>query len=103
MNFNTEHPWNMPELNWPFGYLLCLGAMACIAIAHGDLLQTEELAVKSLLILTAGFGEGHNAAARNVREAVNFKSPETKVLVSDTFLEAYGWAQSDWSRKATSP
>ena len=31
MNFNTEHPWNMPELNWPFGYLLCLGAMACIA------------------------------------------------------------------------
>ena len=57
----------------------------------GDLLQTEELAVKSLLILTASFGEGHNAAARNVREAVNFKSPETEVLVSDTFLEAYGW------------
>lgn len=20
MNFNTEQPWNMPELNWPFGY-----------------------------------------------------------------------------------
>ena len=33
MNFNTEHPWNMPELNWPFGYLLCVGTMACIAIA----------------------------------------------------------------------
>ncbi|MET0252963.1 MAG: magnesium/cobalt transporter CorA [Terrimicrobiaceae bacterium] len=31
MNFNTEHPLNMPELNWPFGYLLCLGAMACVA------------------------------------------------------------------------
>ena len=31
MNFNTEHPLNMPELNWPFGYLLCLGAMACAA------------------------------------------------------------------------
>jgi magnesium transporter len=31
MNFNTEQPWNMPELNWPFGYLLCLGVMACIA------------------------------------------------------------------------
>jgi magnesium transporter len=31
MNFNTERPWNMPELNWPYGYLLCLGAMACIA------------------------------------------------------------------------
>jgi magnesium transporter len=33
MNFNTEYPWNMPELNWPFGYLLCLGVMACIAVA----------------------------------------------------------------------
>jgi magnesium transporter len=31
MNFNTEHPWNMPELNWPFGYLLCLLLMASIA------------------------------------------------------------------------
>ena len=31
MNFNTDQPLNMPELNWPFGYLLCLGAMACIA------------------------------------------------------------------------
>lgn len=28
MNFNTDHKWNMPELNWPFGYVwfwsLCL-------------------------------------------------------------------------------
>jgi magnesium transporter len=32
MNFNTEYPWNMPELNWPFGYLLCLGLMASTAI-----------------------------------------------------------------------
>jgi len=31
MNFNTEHPLNMPELNWPFACLLCLGAMACAA------------------------------------------------------------------------
>jgi magnesium transporter len=31
MNFNTEHPLNMPELNWPFGYLICLGAMVCVA------------------------------------------------------------------------
>ena len=31
MNFNSEHPWNMPELNWPFGYLLCLGLMPLIA------------------------------------------------------------------------
>jgi magnesium transporter len=24
MNFNTSHPWNMPELNWPLGYLFFL-------------------------------------------------------------------------------
>ncbi|MGL5062632.1 MAG: magnesium/cobalt transporter CorA [Microcoleus sp.] len=32
MNFNTEKsPMNMPELNWYFGYPLCLGLMAAIA------------------------------------------------------------------------
>jgi len=32
MNFNTEQsPWNMPELNSPFGYLLCWALMATIA------------------------------------------------------------------------
>jgi magnesium transporter len=31
MNFNTEYPLNMPELNWPFGYFLCLGVMVCSA------------------------------------------------------------------------
>lgn len=33
MNFNTDHPLNMPELNWPYGYLLCLGVMAVVAVA----------------------------------------------------------------------
>lgn len=31
MNFNTDLPWNMPELNWPFGYVSCLALMALIA------------------------------------------------------------------------
>lgn len=32
MNFNTEvSPWNMPELNWYWGYPACLGVMAAIA------------------------------------------------------------------------
>lgn len=32
MNFNTEKsPHNMPELNWYWGYFLCLGLMAAIA------------------------------------------------------------------------
>jgi processive 1,2-diacylglycerol beta-glucosyltransferase len=48
--------------------------------------------VKSLLILTAGFGEGHNAAARNLREAIAIAAPETDVVVRDVFLEAYGWS-----------
>lgn len=34
MNFNTEKsPHNMPELNWYWGYPLCLGAMALVAIS----------------------------------------------------------------------
>lgn len=34
MNFNTEKsPWNMPELNWYWGYPLCLGLMFIIATA----------------------------------------------------------------------
>lgn len=32
MNFNTEtSPWNMPELNWYWGYPLCLASMTAIA------------------------------------------------------------------------
>lgn len=32
MNFNTEaSPWNMPELNWYFGYPLALGVMGAVA------------------------------------------------------------------------
>jgi processive 1,2-diacylglycerol beta-glucosyltransferase len=49
------------------------------------------VAVKSLLILTASFGEGHNAAARNVREAISFFEPKVNVVMSDVFQDAYGW------------
>ncbi len=32
MNFDTEKsPWNMPELNWYWGYPLCLAVMAAVA------------------------------------------------------------------------
>lgn len=47
--------------------------------------------MKSILILTACFGEGHNAAARNLRDALLAASPDANVVVSDVFLEAYGW------------
>ena len=33
MNFNTEKsPWNMPELNWYWGYPACIAGMSAIAI-----------------------------------------------------------------------
>ncbi|MGB7840004.1 MAG: hypothetical protein WBL40_18030, partial [Terrimicrobiaceae bacterium] len=47
--------------------------------------------MNSLLILTAGFGEGHNAAARNLGEAIAAAAPRMNVVISDVFLEAYGW------------
>jgi UDP-N-acetylglucosamine:LPS N-acetylglucosamine transferase len=46
--------------------------------------------MKKVLILTAGFGEGHNAAARNVRDALELLSDEVKVEVLDLFEATYG-------------
>jgi magnesium transporter len=34
MNFNSEHPWNMPELNWRFGYVGIMLIMFVIAISQ---------------------------------------------------------------------
>jgi processive 1,2-diacylglycerol beta-glucosyltransferase len=46
---------------------------------------------KRILILTAGFGEGHNSAARGVRDGLARVAPEgTQVEVRDLFAEAYG-------------
>lgn len=54
------------------------------------------MAVKSVLILTAAFGEGHNAAARNLAAAIRRVSPETNVEVADVFAEGYG----EWNKLA---
>ncbi len=45
--------------------------------------------MKKILILTAGFGDGHNAAARNVRDALEQASPETEVTVADLYERSY--------------
>jgi processive 1,2-diacylglycerol beta-glucosyltransferase len=46
---------------------------------------------KRILILTAGFGEGHNSAARGVRDGLSRVAPEgTEVEMRDLFAEAYG-------------
>lgn len=47
--------------------------------------------MKRILILTAGFGEGHNAAARNIRDALEQLAPdEVQVEVCDLFESSYG-------------
>ena len=46
--------------------------------------------MKKILILTAGFGEGHNAAARNLRDALELVSSNTQVEVLDLFESTYG-------------
>ena len=46
---------------------------------------------KKILILTAGFGEGHNSAARGVRDGLARVAPDqTAVELRDLFAEAYG-------------
>ena len=46
--------------------------------------------MKKILILTASFGDGHNAAARNLRDAIELLSEEAKVEVLDLFESTYG-------------
>ena len=46
---------------------------------------------KKILILTAGFGEGHNSAAKGVRDGLaRIASDQTTVELRDLFAEAYG-------------
>ncbi len=46
--------------------------------------------MKRVLILTASFGDGHNAAARNLSDALELLSNEAKVEVLDLFQSSYG-------------
>jgi processive 1,2-diacylglycerol beta-glucosyltransferase len=56
--------------------------------------------MKRILIFTAGFGEGHNTAARNIRDAVeHIAIDQAKVEVLDLFDICYG-KLNDWVRKA---
>lgn len=56
--------------------------------------------VKRILILTAGFGEGHNSAARGIRDGLAQLAPSAaQVEVHDLFAETYG-VFNDWARVA---
>jgi processive 1,2-diacylglycerol beta-glucosyltransferase len=46
--------------------------------------------VKKILILTASFGEGHNSAARGVRDGLARVAPTVDVELRDLFAETYG-------------
>jgi processive 1,2-diacylglycerol beta-glucosyltransferase len=55
----------------------------------------------SVLIVTAGFGEGHNAAARNLEDAIKEFHPEILVSVHDFFREVHPWIYplAQWAYK----
>lgn len=56
--------------------------------------------MKKILIFTAGFGEGHNTAARSLLAALkHLEGGEVEVRVVDLFAECYG-AFNDLMRKA---
>ena len=58
------------------------------------------ISMKKILIFTAGFGEGHNTAARNIRDALEHIAPEeAEVEVLDLFDSCYG-KLNDFFRKA---
>lgn len=45
--------------------------------------------MKRILILSASFGEGHNSAARGIRDGLARVAPHTKVEMHDLFAETY--------------
>jgi processive 1,2-diacylglycerol beta-glucosyltransferase len=54
---------------------------------------------KRILILTAGFGEGHNSAARGIRDGLAAVSGGTATVeLHDIFAESYGFV-NDWARR----
>ena len=46
--------------------------------------------MKKILLLTAGYGEGHNAAARGILEGLAQVAPEVEVQLRDLFAETFG-------------
>ena len=54
--------------------------------------------MKKVLILTAGYGEGHNSAARGIQAGLLRMAPGAQVECHDLFAEAYG-AVNEWVRQ----
>lgn len=47
--------------------------------------------MKRILVLTVSYGEGHNAAARGIRDGLARLAPSVPVETHDLFAETYGW------------
>ena len=47
--------------------------------------------MKKILILTVSFGEGHNSAARGIRDGLARIAPDIQVEMHDLFAETYRW------------
>lgn len=50
----------------------------------------ETSGAKKVLILSAGFGEGHNAAARGLLQAIQARDGQVQARMVDLFANAYG-------------
>jgi processive 1,2-diacylglycerol beta-glucosyltransferase len=60
-------------------------------VIHRGALKRTPLVLKTILILTAGSGEGEDVAARNVREAIEHLAPEgARVEILDLLDTCYG-------------
>ena len=55
--------------------------------------------MKKILILSAGFGEGHNSAARGIRDGLARVAPDAEIELHDLFAETYG-AVNEFIRKS---
>ena len=54
--------------------------------------------MKKILILTAGYGEGHNSAARCIQAGLARNASDAQVECHDLFAETYGTV-NEWMRK----
>src|SRR3954469_25530618 len=60
--------------------------------------RARKRVVKNILILTAGYGEGHNSAARGIRDGLRKIAPDgVHVDLHDLFADTYG-VVNDWVR-----
>ncbi len=68
------------------------------ALQSRDPEQCPDESLKNILILTAGYGEGHNSAARGIRDGLRKIAPhDVHVELHDLFADTYG-VVNDWVR-----